>query len=125
MKNNFGTWLQQEREKNNLSQSALANLAKLNRAVISKIENNASKPTPETLSAIAHALKLPPEFVFRKAGLLPAKNPVDEDTERIAYKFSKLSPRDKKHFENFLDNYLKDDKEQETKKSQKNLARTV
>ena len=87
---NFGFWLQQEREKIGLSQSDLARLSGLNRAVISKVENNVSDPTPETLSTIARALRLPPETVFRIAGLLPPAPAHTEQIDELLYLFAQL-----------------------------------
>ena len=81
MRDEFGLWLQQERDKRGMSQSELARTCGLHRAVVNKIENLHSSPTPETLLAIARGLKLPPEVVFRKAGLLPPRpetNPIIE-----------------------------------------------
>lgn len=95
VKDNFGFWLQQEREKIGLSQAELARLSGLNRAVISKVENNASDPTPETLSAIARALRLPPETVFRIAGLLPPVPPNTEQTDELLYLFAQLPDNQK------------------------------
>jgi transcriptional regulator with XRE-family HTH domain len=95
---NFGEWLYTEMLQRDWTQSKLAKYAGLNRAVVNKIINGASKPTPETINALAHALRIPPELVFEKAGLLPpnldlspikrkfinfAKNLPDSDLEMI------------------------------------------
>jgi len=69
----FAYWLQGEREKAGISQSDLARLSGLNRAVINKIEMG-TKPMPETLQAIARALRLPIEEVYIAAKLLPPKS---------------------------------------------------
>ena len=66
----FDSWLLKEINKHDWSQSDLARSAGLHRAVIHKVINGTSKPTPKTLNAIAHALCIPPELVFEKAGLL-------------------------------------------------------
>jgi len=68
MRNKLGIWIQQEREKRGLSQSTLARLAGLNRAVINKIENDLVQPRPETLIAIAKGLNIPRLTVFRAVG---------------------------------------------------------
>jgi transcriptional regulator with XRE-family HTH domain len=105
----FAEWLQREMNDRGLSQSDLGRLAGLNRAVISKIINQTSKPTPETVETIARALKLPPEEVFRAAGLLPAipddqskitelnylLNMLDDDDLRELIKFARFRLEDK------------------------------
>jgi|GEM_PF-670361 len=91
--NEFGLWLQLEREKRGLTQAKLASLAGLNRAVINKIENGQSEPTVKTLQSIANALNLPDDVVFRAAGFL--RTPHDtEYAEQILHLFRQLSPQE-------------------------------
>jgi transcriptional regulator with XRE-family HTH domain len=71
MENEFGLWLQQEREQRSLTQAELGKRSGVNRAVINKIENGFSRPTPETLNSIARGLQISPITIFRKAGILP------------------------------------------------------
>jgi transcriptional regulator with XRE-family HTH domain len=87
---NFGFWLQREREKRGLTQAKLAAKAGLNRAVINKIENGQSEPSPETLQAIADALNIPDEVVFRAAGYLRSSANT-EYQEELLHLFSQLS----------------------------------
>jgi transcriptional regulator with XRE-family HTH domain len=68
---NFNDWLGIELERRNLKPIELARLAHVDPGAISRILNGDRKPSPETLEAFAHALKLPPEEVYRAAGLLP------------------------------------------------------
>lgn len=58
-----------------MSQSELARLAKLGRGTISNIMSGNRQVGQDTISAIARALKLPPETVFRAAGILPPQTP--------------------------------------------------
>jgi transcriptional regulator with XRE-family HTH domain len=67
----FNDWLVKEMSKRGWSQSDLARSSELNRAVINKLLNGQSLPSPPTLEAIARAFKVPVEQVFRIAGLLP------------------------------------------------------
>jgi len=94
MRDSFGMWLQQQREKLGISQAELARLAGLNRAVVNKMENNATKPEAETLLATSRALKLPPETVFRAAGLLPPKPEHNERITEATYILSMLEEED-------------------------------
>ncbi len=94
MRNKFATWLQQERESRGLSQAELARIANLHRAIISKIENSQTTPSPETLRAIARALKLPPEEVFRRAGLLPPRPETSPLIEALLSLVAELPPEE-------------------------------
>jgi transcriptional regulator with XRE-family HTH domain len=59
-KQNFGEWLQKEREKRGWSQSDLARLSGLHRQIINKTENGVSRPAVETYIALAKALNYSP-----------------------------------------------------------------
>lgn len=68
----FADWLSQELKARNMTQAELARLSGVYRQVISTyINRKRSTPEPEILTAIARAFKLPPEDVFRAAGILP------------------------------------------------------
>ena len=67
----FKDWLLIELGNRGWSQADLARSARINRAVINKLLNGQSSPSPSTLEAIARAFKLPVESVYRIAGLLP------------------------------------------------------
>ena len=69
----FSDWLLNELQERKMSQSDLAAGAGLGRGTISNIMSGTRNVGQETLMKIAHALQLPPEFVFEKAGLLPPK----------------------------------------------------
>lgn len=70
---NFGDWLLKQLKDRNISQSELARLAGISKGTISNLINGTRGAGQDSLSAIAHALKLPPELVFEKAGILPTK----------------------------------------------------
>lgn len=70
---NFSDWLKKELISRNWKQADLVREANLDSAVISNIINGKRKAGESTAKAIAHALKLPPDLVFEKAGMLPAK----------------------------------------------------
>lgn len=67
----FSDWLLKELENRDMSQSDLARAAGLGRGTISNIMTGTRNVGQETLIKIAAALRLPPEFVFEKAGILP------------------------------------------------------
>ena len=70
---NFGPWLLEELKKRNMTQSELARLAGLGSGTISNIMNGQKKVGQDTALAIANVLRLPPDLVFEKAGILPPK----------------------------------------------------
>lgn len=88
----FSDWLVNEMKKRDLSPADLARLSGKAQAVISRVLNNERDPAPETLTALARALRLPPEIVFRRAGLLPPVSPDTEYREELLYLFSELPP---------------------------------
>lgn len=89
-KTNFSDWLTDEMEKREWTQSDLAHKADVNRQVIwSYINRKRVKPDEDVLSAIAKAFKMPPETVFRAAGLLPPGS--NASTEEISHIYSELN----------------------------------
>jgi transcriptional regulator with XRE-family HTH domain len=89
----FGEWLQEELKKRKWRQADLARAAHLDTAVISNLVNNKRGPGEETCKAIAHAFVLPPENVFRAAGLLPLLPSIEDARKEIMnYKFDELTP---------------------------------
>jgi transcriptional regulator with XRE-family HTH domain len=68
---NFGEWLKSELEKRKISQKELADLSGITPAQISRIISGTRGAGEQALVAIARALRIPPELVFQKAGLLP------------------------------------------------------
>jgi transcriptional regulator with XRE-family HTH domain len=100
----FSDWLLSELKSRNMSQSDLAHLAGLGRGTISNIMTGTRNVGQDTLTAIARALHLPTETVFRAAGLLPPIPPDDAQRERLRAKLSYLTDDDlRQEAENFLD----------------------
>jgi Plasmid maintenance system antidote protein len=98
----LSNWLQNELHARNWSQSELARVSGLHRAIVSKIILGESKPTPETLEAIAKAFKLPPEQVYRVAGILPQVAALDQDAERIVHEVGDLTAQEKEEVLAFI-----------------------
>lgn len=91
----FGQWLLGEMGERKMSQSDLARAAGVTRAAISDVINGRRNPGKDLARGIAVAFSLPPEQVFREAGLLPPAPMVDEEIERIIYEAGKLNDQDK------------------------------
>jgi len=71
MDNLFGIWLLEELEKRGMSQADLSRSSGITTAQMSRIISGTRGAGKKTLTAIAHALRLPPDLVFEKAGILP------------------------------------------------------
>lgn len=90
----FSEWLQDELERQGLTQADLVRSSGLSTAQISRILNMRSEPSKDALISIAYGLHLPPEIVFRAAGLLPdLPSPRDAAEEILGYKLQELSDR--------------------------------
>jgi transcriptional regulator with XRE-family HTH domain len=90
----FGSWLLNELASRNMSQSDLARACEITTAQMSRIisgERNAGKGT---LTEIAHALKLPVDLVYEKAGLLPPKLELSPIKRKLAHLAEKLPDSD-------------------------------
>lgn len=90
----FAQWLQTELKKRGLTQAELARRAKISRGALNNVLNGARRPGPHLCSAIAEALNMPPEAVFRKANLLPGKPETNERIDELLRIVAKLSPDD-------------------------------
>ena len=93
----FSDWLQSELDKRQWSQAELAYSAGISRAVINKLLNKRTYPQPDTLQAIARALKIPVESIYRVAGLLPEESETEAFTAEIVHKIKLIkSPKRRK-----------------------------
>lgn len=76
----FKDWLKAELNERGLTQSDLARKTNLSTAAVSLVMNGKRGVGEEFIQAVAKALNLPAETVFRAAGLLP---PVPDDAEYL------------------------------------------
>lgn len=72
MVTNFTTWLISEMNDRGWNNSELARRAGLVPSTISMVISEHKRPGPNFCNGAARALRLPPERVFRLAGLLPS-----------------------------------------------------
>lgn len=89
---NIADFIKAEIERKGWSQARLAKAAKLDSAVISNIINEKRGIGWESARAIADALNIPAETMFRKAGLLPPAPAKTEQADRLLYMFNQLDP---------------------------------
>ena len=71
MANDFVTWLSKEMEDRGWNNSELARRAGLVPSAVSQVIAGNRGTGPEFCRSVARAFHMPPELVFRKAGLLP------------------------------------------------------
>ena len=91
----FSDWLFEELIKRGIKPAELARKAGLDKGIISRILNRERRPEPETLTSIARALRLPPEQIFRVAGLLPIDPKSDPLIEEGIHILRQLKGEDK------------------------------
>jgi transcriptional regulator with XRE-family HTH domain len=82
----FSECLQEQLDKKRWNQSKLASEAHLGKGSLSDIISGRRKVGSEVARAIADALKLPPEQVFRAAGILPPEKDDDPWVEEMSHK---------------------------------------
>lgn len=86
----FANWLEEKLRERGWQPSDLARKANLGNSTVTRILNQSRGAGPEVCAAIAHILQVPPELVFRKAGLLPPKPEPVPGLEELAYLFEQL-----------------------------------
>jgi transcriptional regulator with XRE-family HTH domain len=89
----FNGWLLKKLQEMNWKQADLARHSGITRAAISNYING-RVPDETALNKIAKAFKIPPEIVFRAAGLLPPQNETSELIEEITHITQGLSSQD-------------------------------
>ena len=108
----FPEWLNEQLNIRGWSQAELARRAGVSRTSISDVLAYKHKAGYELCKAIAKALRVPPEIVFRRAGLLPERVEKTEIEERILVKIRKLPPDEQQRLLRYLD-FLIDEHEKE------------
>ena len=88
----FREWLLEKMENRDWMQADLARKANISRGTVANLLRGVRKPGVNVCTAIAKAFDLPPDAVFRKAGLLPGKNTSngEEQIETLRYIASQL-----------------------------------
>lgn len=100
--NKFSDWLKTELLSRNWKQADLVRESKLDSAVVSNLINGKRKSGENTARAIAEAFKLPPETVFRAAGILPPQIPETEMINKIIHLVSQLPEQEQEDILEFV-----------------------
>jgi len=98
MVSDFVTWLTTEIDKRGWTNNEFARRAGVTSPTISLVISEKRGPGPEFCLGAAKALKIPPEEVFRRAGILPPLPAPDNDPtlEEITAYLKRLSSEDRK-----------------------------
>ena len=99
----FSKWLMNKLIEKGWSQAELAYKAGVSRTAISDVISEKRSAGTELCRAIARAFNLPPELIFRKAGLLPAAPDNSPTLESINYKLSLLPESEQERILEFVD----------------------
>lgn len=79
----FGEWLSTQLKERGWNQAELARRASVTDATLSRIISGTRQLGPDVATSIARALQIPPDFVFREAGLLPSLPPAVEEEREV------------------------------------------
>jgi len=93
----FAAWLRDELQQRGWDQAELARRAQLSTGLISHIITTERGVGPHSARAIARALQVSPEEVFRRADLLPKSSEIVEGSKELAFYYASLNGEDRKH----------------------------
>lgn len=125
MNNDFGTWLTTQLETKGLSQADLSKKSGMSPAQISRLVNGVRGVGEDSILAIANALNIPPETVFRAAGLLPPVPDCDSRAVDLAYQIAQLDPDDQQIIDTLISTMIqRREKREEPTRSHKPLQAT-
>lgn len=103
----FGDWLNDELTKRGWSQAELARRAKVSRTSISDVISGKARIGANVAKAVAKALTIPEEEVFRKANILPKADPVNDYASRLAHRIAQLPVAEQEFLDTVIDGLYK------------------
>jgi transcriptional regulator with XRE-family HTH domain len=115
----FRDWLIEELDRREWSAADLARNAGISKGSISNILSGNRQPGNDICEAIAHAFKIAPEIVYRRAGLLPPARDVDERTQELVHLFGMMSEDNQDETIDYARLKLKRQEERETKNAKR------
>lgn len=74
----------------------MARRGRLTTAQVSRVLSGERRAGPETSLGIARGLGIPPEDVFRRAGLLPRRGPAPEGADELLILYGEMDEDDRK-----------------------------
>ncbi len=94
----FIQWLNQELDKRDWTRGKLARVGGFSHVALVNIYNGKRGPGVEICEKIARALQIPPETVFRQAGLLPNDIDASPEFEKLKYWFGQMTNEEQEAF---------------------------
>ncbi len=89
----FAEWLDDQLDLRSWSYNELARQAGVSSAGVSQVMTGRQNPGVGFCKAVAAALKVPADKVFRLAGLLPEAPERDERVDEILYYYNEMTPQ--------------------------------
>lgn len=101
----FITWLEKEMEARRWTKSDLMRASGLSHTIISQVLSGDKGAGPDSCNGIARAFGIPPETVFRKAGILPPlPGPEDDELAReLIERIKRLTPEQRREVLSFVE----------------------
>jgi transcriptional regulator with XRE-family HTH domain len=91
MIDDLATWLKRELKLRGWSMREMARRAGVSHTAIINLVNGRTNPSAQFCLQIAEALQMPPEEIYRSAGLLPSSTPEEASLLEANYLFARLS----------------------------------
>lgn len=123
MSNNFGEWLREQIKLSGKTQSEFADVIGIEQPHLSRIINGGRNASNQVLENIAVVLGLPPEKIFRQAGILRPKPEIDQKIEDINHLMRDLPPEELEEIELII--RMKLNRQGTNKRGRKNAARSL
>jgi transcriptional regulator with XRE-family HTH domain len=122
---NFSDWLNKQMQERDWTQSDMARASGLTRQAIGRYLGEKTKTPDEfALIKIARALKIPPETVYRAAGILPPDPAKDEWVEEMNYKIKLIPSALRGVATSFIDSLVEGSETPKRKPNQKHKTTT-
>lgn len=98
----FADWLREQMKIRDWSQADLARASHISPTQIARILSRERNVGNDAIIAIARALQLPPEQVYRAAGILPPAPEINELIEQIIHETQTLPENDQQEILAFI-----------------------
>lgn len=98
----FQDWLQQTLDDMGWGQSDLASRAGVDRQIVHGWLRLGKKPSEENLQKIAKAFEVPPEIVYRAAGMKLSPTTIPNDIQQAAHEMEDLNNQDREEVIAFI-----------------------
>jgi plasmid maintenance system antidote protein VapI len=120
---NKGQWLKDLLDDVDMTPAELSRATGIDSAVISNIMNGRRGVGPDVAKKISTALKLPPETVYRMAGILPTKPSEDKHAAELRQIYEELNTGNREDLIDYA--RLKMEQQEREKKKSGKLHRTT